>query len=308
MQHDGRFYLYIASDPMNAWAKVDYPAQRYQRILYPMLARLLTLGSESLLPWVLLGINLAAVTAAAALLAQLAVYRSAGLWPLLAFSFWVGHSFSIAFDLAEPLCFALIILALYLYEREHTLWAALACALAALTKEVTLAFVAGFVGHLVLQKHLRRAGQFALLSVLPFAGLQAWLKMRFGAFGFQTPSANFEWVPFAGIVPAKTIGLLLTVLFLVLPNTVVTLGVLWDLVRRRKLGLYALFVILNALLMVTMPRLSYADFMSVARVLTGSVLASLLWVSAVRSRRTVRILSSFWLFINLVGFFLCFSS
>ena len=38
--YDGQFAYQIAHDPANGWQKVDLPAYRYQRILYPIATRI----------------------------------------------------------------------------------------------------------------------------------------------------------------------------------------------------------------------------------------------------------------------------
>ena len=56
--YDGQFVYQIGRDPLNGWRYVDVPAYRYQRILYPILARVLSLGNSTVLPWTLILINL----------------------------------------------------------------------------------------------------------------------------------------------------------------------------------------------------------------------------------------------------------
>src|SRR5579871_4588194 len=51
--YDGQFDYYIALDPANAPLHLDVPAYRYQRVLYPMLARVVVLGQASLIPYAL---------------------------------------------------------------------------------------------------------------------------------------------------------------------------------------------------------------------------------------------------------------
>ena len=59
--YDGQFAYQIARDPANGWTKTDAPAYRYQRIVYPLVARLLALGNADLVPWTLILINLGAL-------------------------------------------------------------------------------------------------------------------------------------------------------------------------------------------------------------------------------------------------------
>ena len=55
--YDGQFVFYIALDPARAHWSIDSPSYRYTRIFYPILARVLSLGNPTTLPYVLLLIN-----------------------------------------------------------------------------------------------------------------------------------------------------------------------------------------------------------------------------------------------------------
>ena len=68
--YDGQFFYYMALDPQGAAPYMDLPGYRYQRIAYPMLARLIVLGRSSLIPDALLAVNLFAVVAGSAALAD----------------------------------------------------------------------------------------------------------------------------------------------------------------------------------------------------------------------------------------------
>ena len=74
--YDGQFAYYIAVDPTSARAKLDVPAYRYQRILYPLLARALGLGQMAWIPWSLLVVNLVALAMATDFLARILGYFS----------------------------------------------------------------------------------------------------------------------------------------------------------------------------------------------------------------------------------------
>ena len=59
--YDGQFAYQIAVKPTGAAPFLDVPAYRYQRILYPLLARLLALGDAALGRWGKMGPDVAAV-------------------------------------------------------------------------------------------------------------------------------------------------------------------------------------------------------------------------------------------------------
>lgn len=139
--YDGQFAYYIASDPLNAYKISDIPGKRYQRILYPMLAFILSLGGRSvLLPWVMIGINLVAITLSVGILAELLRERnSVPLFSIVLVCF-VGTLFALRADLNEPLAVLLSLMGLRAYENSNPYKAMVFFGLAGLTKEIGLAF------------------------------------------------------------------------------------------------------------------------------------------------------------------------
>ena len=59
--YDGQFVYQIALHPLNATPYLDIPAYRYQRILYPVVGRIVGLGQPSLIPWALIALNVLAL-------------------------------------------------------------------------------------------------------------------------------------------------------------------------------------------------------------------------------------------------------
>ena len=59
--YDGQYYYYIAHDPFilgQSYDHIDFPAYRYQRIIYPLAAWLLSFGHPPLIPWMMVAVNL----------------------------------------------------------------------------------------------------------------------------------------------------------------------------------------------------------------------------------------------------------
>jgi hypothetical protein len=141
--YDGQFYYFIALDPANAAPYVDAPAYRYTRILYPLTARVLALGMPALIPYTLILVNLLAVAGGTLALAAWLKRKRVSPWFALAYGFYPGIFIAFQNDLTEPLAYALVALAIYLYDfggRRRVLWASLSFALAALTRETTVVF------------------------------------------------------------------------------------------------------------------------------------------------------------------------
>jgi hypothetical protein len=141
--YDGQFDYYIALDPVNARYYMDETTYRYGRILYPITARLLALGQSDAIPYTLILINLLALTGGTLALAAWLRRKSVSPWFALVFGLFPGLFVSLQRDLNEPLAYALVALAIYLFDfggKQRILWAGICFALAALTRETTFVF------------------------------------------------------------------------------------------------------------------------------------------------------------------------
>lgn len=134
--YDGQFCFFIAQDPFLRNPEIAPSLDnslRYRRILYPLLAWLVTFGQRAWLPWALVLINVAAATAAIAGLAECARRRGRSPWLALPVALYPGLWLPILLDLTEPLQLALLAWAIVL-DGSATL-----LLLSALAKETTAA-------------------------------------------------------------------------------------------------------------------------------------------------------------------------
>jgi hypothetical protein len=105
--YDGQFAYQIARDPLNGWTKVDVPAYRYQRIVYPMAARVLALGNADLVPWTLIILNVLALAVGVWLMEEILRHFNVSRWYALIYGLSAGTLMSVRLDLTEPLAYAL---------------------------------------------------------------------------------------------------------------------------------------------------------------------------------------------------------
>lgn len=141
--YDGQFYYLLALNPFTPHpalpgAHFDIPAYRAQRILYPLLAWALSLGGRpTLVPTMLVVVNLAAIIAIGWLAATLAQrFGAQPCWGVLV-AFYPGLLLSLARDLAEPLALACALAGLLFAHDRRWGWAAAALSLAILARETT---------------------------------------------------------------------------------------------------------------------------------------------------------------------------
>src|SRR5579863_4602869 len=86
--YDGQFFYYMAIRPeiivtcaqTAATCPLDEPPERTQRILYPMVVRVVALGQPALVPLALLLVDLVAVLVTVAVVGQLCVEAGASRW------------------------------------------------------------------------------------------------------------------------------------------------------------------------------------------------------------------------------------
>src|SRR5256714_7810765 len=200
---DGQLYYYIALDPAKARYYIDSGevGLRYERILYPLTARALALGQPGLVPYAMLLINVLAV--ALGTLALGAWLRRKGISPWFAaiFGFYPGLLISLQRDLTEPLAYSLVALAIYIFDfggRRRLLWAGLAFALGALTRETTVVFP--LVYALRFLPNWRRTAIFAGVTVLPLAAYETFLWKWLGVIGTESGPGP---IPFLGLLSSE---------------------------------------------------------------------------------------------------------
>ncbi len=317
--YDGQFNYYIALEPSPAVVAphLDVPAYRYQRILYPLLARVLSFGSATWLPWTLLGLNLLAHTAGAALVS--AYLTDKGLSPLygLSYALWVGLLAPVGLDLNEPLSYALIAAAWLLRGRHRPLLSALCLGLALFAKETALVLWAAALMGSWLGDRDRRYTIALALAGAAYAAWQLWLYLQFGQFGLASGgdmATPFEWIPFMGLWRIGTVSLRALALYVVIFGPTVVLPAAWGaLASARSLlaaapGQSQFALLLSSLAIMALPFSTFREPLGLIRAMDSLVLAVLLFASdqfeggsAAARSRSLRILRFALLWIPLLA-------
>ena len=185
--YDGQFVYYIARDGWAAVAHLDNAPYRLQRILYPVLARILSGGNPEALPWMMPAINAAAILATTFLLTRWLIAHGVARWYGLIYPFYVGNLMSYSRDLTEPLACALAAAAVASWLSDRHAVAIALLATAALARETATLFVAGLgVAELLRGRWLRVAGLASALA--PMLIWQLYLQSQFGV----APATNIS--------------------------------------------------------------------------------------------------------------------
>jgi hypothetical protein len=313
--YDGQFYYFLAVDPKHGQDYMDLPGVVYSRIGYPMTVRALSGGNASLIPYMMLLVNIAAAVGGTLAVAFLLKRRRLPPSLALVYGLFPGLVIAVARDLTEPLAFALAAAGLLAFN-PRSKWRLLASAslfaLALLTRETVALFPAILALGLLVGAgtasrwrerfrwgNLVRAIAFAELA---FAPLLVWRHLvttivvphartqeAFVAGGHQAAGGILEkagvaLVPFhamAGQWPWT--GEDVTNLF-----TVVVPALIWAVIAiallRRKLTLEPWFVLANvAVFVVFLPTPIAIDYGSLGRASIGIVLAALVTLPQVRT-------------------------
>ncbi len=208
--YDGQYYYFIARFPGRVPAGAfDLPALRYSRIVYPLLTRLSSLGQPSVMPWAMLGINVAAIAGTVALLAAMLRARGLPPWLALVAGLYCGQPLGMLRDLTDPLMVFWLTLALWGISRERWLVTAAALGLGMLTREAMLPFVICFAVPLVVERNWRLLALYGAIALVPYGVWAIIIRALFGTWGLSqtTQSSMFLPLPFAGLLSAPSAGL-----------------------------------------------------------------------------------------------------
>ncbi len=306
--YDGQFTYTIALDPANAAPHLDVPAYRYQRILHPLLVRLLSLGQEPLIPWVMVLTNVIALAVGTAALERLLTEEHVSRWYALTYGLFSGVFFAVRYSTTEPLAYGLVLLAILAGQRGRLVWQAALLALAVLAKETTIFFIAGYLVYDALERRWREAIRLALVGLLPFVLWQIFLALWLGQPGIGSGGAMatpFEIVPFRGILRLADYGPFVVFGLLLLPFAVLpTLWALWrggrDVVKRRWHP-YVFLMLANAAIMPFVPFSTYREPLGIARFLVGLVIGVVLY-AALRKARRALLYSTLWVLFDALFF------
>ncbi len=196
--YDGQYNYYLIKDfPLKGNFRNPF---RAQRILYPFLGWLFSLGGKgSLIPSALVLINLASILGGMAFLYNLMETLSIDRKIFLCVLYGLNPGFitALLFDLGTPLAMMLILWGYYEYKRKRWFWVSLALGLSLLTMENAWLMIlpAGlWLGLMKQWKPLRYLG----LSLIPWLMWQFILTLKWGVLPV-TASAGFLDIPFKGI-------------------------------------------------------------------------------------------------------------
>jgi Glycosyltransferase family 87 len=298
--YDGQFVYYIAVDPLRARCCLDAPAYRYTRVLYPLAARAVALGSTRLVPVAMVAINLAAIAATVALLAAWLRRHGRSAWWALIYGFYPGLFQAFQTDVTEASAYALVAAAIYVLElggRRRVLWAAILFGLAGLTRETTLLFPAVYALAVAARRPgpgRRALGEGLTLAVLaagPLLLYKAFLAATLGSLGVGFGSGSeIATAPLAGLLSFRPLEARewVEVAGEVVPATLVAILALYRVLRGQPRVELAAYLVNYAVLVLLLQRSSYFSYFDSGRIQTGVVLAAVVALPTLLGRSSTR--------------------
>ena len=208
--YDGQFFFFLAYKPSIIWTcphdRAHCPAYepyfRWQRIFYPLVARVLALGQTAWLPFTMLLANFIGVLIVAYFIGKMAVEMGASRWMGAAAGLFCGELLGFLRDLADPFGVLWIVIAIYLLRHKRPLWAATAAAAAILTREQLVFYLPILALPLLAQRRWLTLAQTAAITLIPFIVWQATLHALYGIwplFAADTHVATLVRLPFLGL-------------------------------------------------------------------------------------------------------------
>lgn len=301
--YDGQFYYFVAVDPAHGKDYMDQPGVVYSRIGYPMTVRALSGGNATLVPYMMVLVNILAVVGGTLALAFF--LRRHGLPPALAlmFGLFPGLVLSVLRDLTEPLAFGLAAAALVVFDarsKRRLLASGALFGLAMLTRETVALFPAilalallvgvGDVTSWRLRFRWGNLGRSAAFAALAFAPLFIWRQIVAAWLPHASTQESFvgdhevvhgtKGAILTALAPLHAIakqwpwnGDDVTTLLTVVVPALIWAGIAVALLVRGKVTLGPLFVLANvAVFVVFVPTPIAIDYASLGRASLGVLL------------------------------------
>lgn len=141
--YDGQFFYRLALDPFSLaveshGVRLDRPAYRQQRIAYPVLGWLFSLGRPEATGWAMLAVNYLAVLAIAWAAGRVAWEAGASAWWGTAAACGPGLVLSFSRGCGETAALAGLLCGWVFFWRDRGVWAAACFSLAVLTRETSV--------------------------------------------------------------------------------------------------------------------------------------------------------------------------
>jgi hypothetical protein len=213
--YDGMWFYRLAINPFTRvqaahGIRIDNPPYRQQRIGYPILIWMLSLGRVTWIPWLLVIVNIIAAAVMAAFAGAFAKrFGLHALWGVIV-PLYPGFVLTFSRDLSEIVAASFAMGAIWAVASRRNLAAALLLTSAVLTRETTLLLAVALAAVWLIDRILRREPRIrAITFSLPIAGYAVWqivLAMQWGVTPLRAgaPDRALPFVEYARFLAAAS--------------------------------------------------------------------------------------------------------
>ncbi|MCX7919826.1 MAG: hypothetical protein N3A72_09535 [bacterium] len=193
--YDGQYNYYIIQDLFFNGKFND--AFRYQRILYPVLVKLVAFGNARFIPISFILVNLMSIVVGMYFLRRF-IDNPKLQYLVILYGLNVGFIIGTLYDLGTPVAITLIVVGLYYLKRDNVRLTSIFFALSLLTMENALLFIGASLGYFMYKKEWNKTG-YILVSIIPWVVWQLVLWRQFGVIPILSSTGAFG-LPFIGII------------------------------------------------------------------------------------------------------------
>jgi hypothetical protein len=206
--YDGLTFYRLALDPFTSeqtafGIRLDNPPYRNQRIVYPFIVWMLSLGHARWVPMLLVAVNIAAAAVLAAFGGAFSKrFGHHGLWGVI-LPLYPGFVLTFSRDLAEIVATMFAMGAIWAITARRNVTAAILLTCAVLTREPTLLLAFALAGAWLIERLLHRERRFApvvfALPIVVYSLWQVFLTLRWGVSPLRSgaPATALPFVEFA---------------------------------------------------------------------------------------------------------------
>src|SRR3954471_19390684 len=212
--YDGIWFYRLAINPLSGQQsahgiRLDNPPYRQQRIGYPFIVWLLSLGHSRWIPALLVAVNIVAAAVMAAFAGAFAKqFGLHAMWGVIV-PLYPGFVLTFSRDLAEIVAAAFAMGAIWAIASRRNVTAALLLTAAVLTRETTLLLAVALAAAWIFERVFRRERRIAAITfaipIIVYALWQLFLTLRWGVSPLRAgaPDRALPFVEFARFLAAS---------------------------------------------------------------------------------------------------------
>lgn len=305
--YDGHFSYQIALRFLEAPPYLDVPAYRFQRLTYPLIVRILSVGQPQFVPWMLILVNITAIVVGTWATEKLLTGLNVSGWYALIYGLYGAQMVGLRTDLTEPVAMMFVMLGILAWAEDRRWWSVAAFALAILGKEPMIVFPAAYGLYCLVKRDWKWMMMMAVTAV-PYILLQLVLWQWLGSPGLgsggdgATPFPKYPLGGWLEIAQVNSIGFLLISLIIVPMSIIPTIAGLMMSGRDLVNGLnhpYVYCVLLNCIAILFLPRSTFQEPAAMVRLTQGLMVSFLLYGAWIMSKRILNY-SVLWIFTNVL--------